>query len=273
MSFRDPKILRAEFTDYIVKTPYVPKQPKGRRIVTFNVHFWHDYNFVFAYDKILSVIRETCADVILFQEICAHTGEDIGRVIEDLFSLGFRHYVMSDMLSCHSKYGPFGNAVFSRYPLINGTTYFFETQCPAELIPARFDPVQDLAFRNTVFATVVFPEGRLDVYSAHLDVFDETLEVRTNQFQELFDLANARTNNTKSRGAIVCGDMNNSLEEFSKNVASAPGKFQLATPEEITVWTMKTVDYGFVHGATVNQSFVIPTGVSDHFPVVMDVTL
>jgi len=336
MAFRNPAELRAEFAAHIderVKT-FRPPQPQGRRITSFNVHFWHDFNFIFGYKAIMDVVEESCSDVLLLQEMCEFSDGNLARIIEDFAALGFKHYVFSDMLGPESKYGPFGNAVFSRFPLVNAQIFFFTTQCSADLIPARFDKVHDLAYRNMAYATVMFPEGRLDVYSAHLDVFDESLEVRVAQYGEMFALANKRLVGTKSKGAIICGDMNNSIAEFSEKkfviaknsmspccgaeltklsrasygpeweedeypfrcedclqifnlfwnqenptelkdrISAAHGKFKLATPEEISVWTMKTVDYGYVSpGVTVLKSHIIPTGVSDHFPVVLDVKI
>lgn len=259
-------------------TPFVEKTINSYRFLTFNVHMWKNYNMKNSYMEIIEVVKESNADVVGLQEAMIFDKKISVRYINDFEKMGYMYHLV-----CNEKHGI--NMLFSKYPISN-----------TNKLKLKQDPIQKLV-RHAIFADVHFSENNIvKVCVTHLDVYDETELTRLDQIKAIEN----ELKKFPDISIVIMGDFNSlrakdyteiewnqiQTHDFKRNVISQTlvtdyleeHRFREASDItcvniKMSVWAMRRVDY--IYTLNMNANIICyktyPTGVSDHYPVYMDI--
>jgi len=276
------------------------------RIATYNVHFWQpadrewkdaeregkDADNRKSFDKIIATIKSVNADILVLQEVRL---SEIGKslIMPELKKAGYTFIIFKN--TKHPKETPFGNMIVSKYPIIESST-------------KTYDADQKIARerRNYIKVKVALPgQQQFAIYGTHLDVYDESEKLRTQEVQELIDTAqradepcmilgdcNAvresdyqytvqgkkvwdlltqahknRTHREVPTAALKRFEQNNFTDCFAKSNQTFP---------KFTVWTGTAVDFIWLNQQwklPIAGSYVYYSAASDHFPIITDVKI
>jgi len=255
------------------------------RVASYNVHFWTDVWERMNFLSVSETISALGAHLVGLQEVLASaTGraDSNGWSIPDVFSsfVGYRasFYPASKVQARNNT--SFGNALLSQtlVPVVNrggllltGTT----------------------ENRNMLYSEVLLPTGEvLSVGVVHLDVNDATGATRKRQIHSVLQYLD---DYAKGKPTILMGDFNcmkredytdaqiawlernsNAGADFESIQGVLDAGFEdLFAGTTYTVWTGRRVDYIFTRNCSfdVVGKYVIPSGASDHFPLVVDLRL
>ena len=258
------------------------------RLATYNVHYWskphrHAPSSIDEYRSIMNVIKEIKADILVLEEVSTAlvSDEDIEK---DLKSLGFQYSYFCEASIILG--GSFRNYIVSRYPFVNKQVIKLE---------------KNVEGRCAVFVTIQLPKNKkITIIGTHLDVYDETEQVRSRQIKEILQFVNS----LKVENIIITGDFNSlrrkdyedaewkriETQEQARNVTavslvtdileSAGWKtsFEILNtiPPKSTVWPGRTVDHIYLKSNwsyNILGSYVYHDPNSDHIPVLMDFTV
>jgi beta-N-acetylhexosaminidase len=168
--------------------------------------------------------------------------------------------------------GRFGNAVLSRWPILEARMIPLDGPAPAGADNGRHEP------RGALRVVVAAPQGRITVFDTHLDAFggDPWREQEADSLVKL--VAHAREN---GEVVLVGGDFNSTPESAAQQTLARAGlrdawslcgsgngnTFPASAPA-------KRIDFLFLTGGTGCTSARVPaTQLSDHRPLVVDVAL
>lgn len=227
------------FADDCAQSAYlnriIPRHQTGDkrsfRIATYNIHYWTDPFRRASFDRILEVIREINADVLILQEFIPQPGfkasrreaNDFWKKIE---GLGYRYHFFKEAVFLGV---PFGNAILLKYPAEIEMEGIFEEKFGQP--------------RSYLYAKVILPNKKpLNVYGTHLDVYDKTGLARERQTNELIKIIDQEREN------IILGADFNAVRRQD---------YQYMVDEK-SVWGLLTADFKERTGLS-----VIPTGVHD----------
>lgn len=260
-----------EFQNDIKKNfkDFETKLTNNVRFLTFNVHFWKNFNNKNKYEEIVELIKESNADVVGLQEAMLFDKTIQNKYKKDFEKIGYQYQIVAN-----EKHGI--NILLSKYPIID-----------FKILKLKQDPIRKLN-RYAIFATIDIV-CKFNVVVTHLDVYDESEETRLNQIQtiigELSKLPNLET--------IMMGDFNslrrndytndhwNAImkHDLKRNVIPMTlvsdylEKQQYFTNDlNMSVWSMRRVDYIYTKNmkskTTLFSSY--PSDLSDHYPVYLD---
>lgn len=249
---------------------------KKLRIATYNVHLWKEPYFTFDENispklslvcqeqnidrsqtkitPVLDVIDNLQADILCLQEVRFRSKQEWEDYKKILRTMGYkygldafadmRHHVQNDKSF-------FGNWIISKYPLTkNPHVQHFNNQYDATKLK---NAARDHAYRCFEQTTTSTPSGETySIYTLHLDVFDESEQIRLKQIQELVDA----TEQDQSDHVILTGDFNSvrpqdyrdgQWELIQKDNASRTSFWADSTLGSATTPTM-VLDYLQEHG-------------------------
>lgn len=282
------------------------------RIATFNVHFWTNAREQNRFVEIMDTIRRLDADLILLNEMVfgdfKYQAQHIpGHFAEALQPL-YRKYVVCNTVPSWFN-NPYGNVILIHERVARSCT---DALCSAwdESIgtfpkPVQLNRLYPLA-ETRCYVRLYFPPLDLLVYGTHLDVTDPDDQSRKRALQVILkDQAQH-----KARHALIMGDFNTlnprdlarskvhqrELQTVYQHLGNSfhfralpflyrrgwHDVFELVgTYPRYSVWTGTRVDFLMVNPALFQflkerpsaVPFVVPTTVSDHLPLVLDVPL
>jgi endonuclease/exonuclease/phosphatase family metal-dependent hydrolase len=233
------------------------------RVMTWNIH-GETANI----PAIANAIRSLNVDVATCQEI--HRREDQDQVAELAAALGLQlgtnvHFGPSDLVGpCDApwtgdKAGWAGNAVFSRFPIVERVT--------KPLSPAN----QDCPVKRALSGVRLDVAGQaVRVFTTHLTPGASTAAVtlRRNQTSTTVDYL------TQSGPLLLTGDLNDRPGSWVHNRVTSAGFTDAgARYADDPTHGDARIDYIFYRGATVTSGSVPDPGLSDHRPVIMNVVV
>ena len=261
------------------------------RMATYNVHMWKDAYGTRNFDAILDTITKMNADVLVLQEVHMF---DRATIMNALLNHGYTYVSAGQTTTIGGKF--FGNMVVSKYPF---------AQKP---VVKTYDEDQKYAGERRCYikATVQLPhDKKITVYGTHLDVYDQTENLRTAEINELVqDMNNTKencmiaadfnavrkqdyqyyienksvwdmlnSNNKKRTGietqtkALETLQHNKFTDSFTKHKQECP---------RYTVWSGTAVDFMYLNEAwqlPIANNYVYQSSASDHLPIIMDITI
>jgi endonuclease/exonuclease/phosphatase family metal-dependent hydrolase len=269
------------------------------RIATLNVHYWADPKNNGNFENIIKLIESINADVLILQEVSWDETYFLKKTAQELqaifTSLGYskQHFCKAATL-----FGaPFGNAIFSKYPLVPGK----------QVSLVKYNMIFNGEDRCYVGVAVQLPDAKtIDVYATHLDVFDESGATRLSQIKKLVtDIdsegdqrniligADFNENRQKDYQYEVSGKLAWDLlvaEHKSRGIDPVPVAVsahlesngfsdcfswaQISAPK-FTVWTGTVVDFLYLKNwdLKIDGCYVWYDAASDHLPVIMDIKI
>lgn len=277
---------------------------KTLRVMTYNVHFWKDgFNLSNVYD-VFEVIKKNNPDVVCLQEVSwgetrwnKYSKSDL---IKKFRKMGYAY-------GGHETYGngkycfgaPFGNVIFSKYPLSDIKTVQYQ-------MPRKN---RHNEYRCFIGATVTFKGKKVRIYNTHLDVWDESGKTRESEIKEWLNHTKQYDKNCDD--VMILGDFNETRKrdyQFTIDGTSAwdlilkdpywdqKGNYTPTTYVEdlfdnagykdayeilgerppFTVWAGKVIDFCFIRPKgklKVKMAQPYFTAISDHVPVIFDFEL
>lgn len=259
------------------------------RLATYNVHMWKDAFGRKNFDAITDTIKKINADVLVLQEVHMF---DHNHILNRLKDLGYQYTCAGQTTTIHGKF--FGNMIVSKYPFAQEPTV------------KTYDADQKIAGERRCYikATVQLPhDKKVTVYGTHLDVYDDSEALRTQEIEELvadaqkstepcvigadYNAVRARDYNYQVNGnkvwdmlnhnskkrigiptqtkALETLERNGFIDSFTKNNQQSP---------RFTVWSGTAVDFFYLNknwNLPITNSYVYYSSASDHLPILMDV--
>lgn len=244
------------------------------KVKIININIWHGKFF----DSLVSFIREQNPDIITMQEV--YDGKNASfdrnlRILDELKKiLNFDHVAFAPSLIDKRPSGkvPWGNAVFSKHPIIDRKTTFYHI--PYGEYDMENSTRFELAPRNLQQVTLSVNSKKLYVFNTH-GIWGEDGEDSTER------LAMSRTIIKAIKGKsplILAGDFNlrlhtqtiKNIEEYLKNVFKneLTTTFNMKRKNNLGYGT-SVVDMVFVtKDIKVVEHFCPNVDVSDHLPLV-----
>jgi endonuclease/exonuclease/phosphatase family metal-dependent hydrolase len=251
----------------------MPKKP-SLRILSLNVHTLKTIDWKPAFDKLVELLVSASPDVLCLQEFAGDTYEEYGQFVAKMASLGYRWNVLGDMNIKTCPYGPFGNVIFSKLPIIRSTFKTYSIQCPPEDISAPFTAENDHVHRNYVSAVIEVFEGiTLAIFNTHLDVFRADGLYRQEQLEEVL----VACDECKCYNFVLCGDLNdpdldigNCHKWFRRDDTRT---WTIVSPKDTITWTGDTVDYivSNIDPSWNPTCVAVPYPYSDHYGILCDI--
>jgi endonuclease/exonuclease/phosphatase family metal-dependent hydrolase len=255
----DTRILKKLYLEEAGAQITYPGPTQALRILSLNVHILKDIYWEPALEPLVEFIEETAPDILCFQEFAGDTDLEFAQHISRFGQLGYKWHVVGNMNPGPTSFGPFGNVILSRLPIVESGMKTYDSQCPANEIVEPFVAANNYVHRNFVYARIRYSDNEYVIYNTHLDVFRYDGRYRELQAGELFSHALKH----KDVRLVVCGDFNDTGVTF-KGLYSA-------FPEcESTTWDGNTVDYIFT-SVVPGETYLLPCKFSDHSALAIDV--
>lgn len=256
------------------------KSEKTIRVMTYNVHGFNSKDWKDTTEDIFSQLKIINPDIFGIQEI--HLGcpdrQTINEYKETFERMGYK----IKFSQC------FVNVV--------GSKYDFDVE---ELdIGIGTGILRRCALIGKNFQITNNVDNNLIVCTTHLEVSDKMAHLRTTQIQSILSKINAQSSAGK---VLIIGDFNSLRKnDYDKNqwneIVLIDKKRGVKTIQDVipiienyqyvdsfvshksiipsvTVWTDRRVDYIYTKNINVNNTFLINTGLSDHYPVIADVSI
>src|SRR5690349_19308723 len=172
------------------------------RVLVYNIHAGKDAGGTPRLAELANLVGQTGADVVLLQEVDVGTRRSGGvdQPAELARRTGFRSAFGRTI---DYDGGRFGNAVLSRWPILEARTVPLDGAPPAGADNGRHEP------RGALRVVLAAPQGRITVYDTHLDAFggDAWREQEADSLVKL--IARARE---AGETVLVGGDFNSTPE-------------------------------------------------------------
>ena len=240
-------------------------------MLVYNIHAGKDAGGVARIPELANFVGQTGADIVLLQEVDVGTRRSGG--VDQIAELARRTGFTSAFgRTIDYDGGRFGNAVLSRWPILEARMIPLNGAAPAGADSSRHEP------RGALRIVVAAPQGRITVVDTHLDASggDTWREQEADSLEKL--VAHARD---AGEVVIAGGDFNSTPESAAhetlrnaglRDAWPVCGSGDAATfPASAPV---KRIDFLFLTGATSCTSARVPdTPLSDHRPLLVDVAL
>lgn len=248
------------------------------RILTYNVHYWTDLgskNVTAA--EIMKKILMLNPNLIGLQEVLIPKERDVysdyGWSIRNIFR-PLKDYTLETISVCKvccRQDTTFGNLLGSNLPL---------SQVQKILFPNKYES------RGAIMGIIQPPTGKKFLYIVtHLDVFDESGEIRREELNLLFQFI--EKNYPKNIPTILTGDFNCLKYEDYSDRDRPTGDFDTIRKIEeygftdvfeglkYSVWSGRRVDYVFVKNfyREIDGTYVYYDDLSDHFALIVDILI
>ena len=241
------------------------------RVLVYNIHAGKDARGVDNLQRVIALIRQTRADVVLLQEV--DQGTRRSGVVDQPAVLGVGsglHVAFGSALDYDG--GKYGVATLSRWPIVFDTLYRLPVDPPQERAGGSREP------RGLLRVDVLSPFGTMAVFNTHIDASRED----TWRQQEARVIATTVSAARRARSLVLLGgDMNSTPESAVQQILREPGLRDafaecgqgagLTYPADSAV---KRIDYLYLSGAMrCARAEVAATPVSDHRPLIVNVLL
>lgn len=248
-----------------------PQRADTVRVLVYNIHAGKDARGVDNLQRVVALIRETRADLVLLQEV--DQGTRRSGVVDQpaVLAVGSGlHVAFGSALDYDG--GKYGVATLSRWPITFDTLYRLPVDPPQERAGRSREP------RGLLRVDVLSPYGTMVVFNTHIDASRED----TWRQQEARVIVATVTSVQQSRPLVLLGgDMNSTPESAVQQIVRAPGLRDafaecgrgtgLTFPADSAV---KRIDYLYLSGAMRCARADVPaTVVSDHRPLAVDVLI
>jgi len=252
------------------------------RLFSYNVHYWTDIESKsITYHDTMKKISFLDPDLISLQEVLIpNDGETdsfgLDYTIKDTFKPLSKYNVESIGVSkvMSTRKTLFGNVIASKFPIDKINHIYFHTGSNKEV-------------RGAIMYIVYPPYGKPFLYiNTHLDVWDDTGEIRRGQLLELFESIDK--NYPKNISVVLTGDFNSlKSEDYSDDeLKKLNGDFETIKYIEMngfvdvfdklkyTVWSGRRVDYIFIRNfyKEIVGSYIYYDNLSDHFSLIVDIS-
>lgn len=258
------------------------------RIVTYNVHYWHDPSKKsITNDRMMAILKKIDADIVCLQEVTLGNPYDTIQDLTEAFNdLGYSYGGATTFSPYHGPY--FGNIIFSKYKLKNIIKQHYNDGYKGKRNARSF-----------VGATVLFNDYSVRIYCTHLDVYDKTGKRRNIEIKEL--IGHIAQNDSEDAAIFITGDFNDprsqdynakTWKNFTqhqkeqrgsdffdytatalKNADYTDAYQALKLKPPFTSWTGTIIDFGYLRNdgplafKSVNFYF---DAASDHLPIIFD---
>jgi endonuclease/exonuclease/phosphatase family metal-dependent hydrolase len=224
--------------------------PASFTIMTFNIHHAEGLDGKVNLNRIAELLKNEHADVIALQEVDRYRLRsgyvDQARELAQLLGM---HMCFSPSLTY--TVGQYGNAILSRYPIIDSNWL---------LLPGEKER------RSLLSATLRIGSDDIQIEATHLGL---STADRTAQIAQI-----SKTLSSIHRPLVLAGDFNmeadpRKLESLLNHVSPIPLQKGF-TP---TIAGGKEIDHLFTDMVNLQPAWSLPTTLSDHFPVVARILL
>ena len=272
----------------------IPKNlpPGVIRLVTYNVHMWSrpeasipvwqndDFN------AILTTIEAVDADILVLEEVFfdpSHT-DFKERFEAEIARMGFKYTSFCKAHEAFAVGAFFGNYLLSKLPIVSNKVLTLE---------------QNKEGRCAIVTTIQLPSNQqLVVIGTHLDIYDETEQVRMRQVQQILKYVET---DLSGSNVVITGDFNSlrrsdytdeewnfiSIQDSARGVTTVSNTTNLlelagwktsfaklnAVSPKSTTWPGRTVDHIYFNPGFKLQllgSYVYHDSASDHLPLLVD---
>lgn len=277
------KELLAEYEKYIhsivqtqTQTKQITDKKENTRILSFNVQMFKNYKQEHSMGSLFKLFKESHADIIILYEAL------FGVKTKDIFYENVLASEYKYTKACNDKYGI--NIVLSKYPIES-----------SEIISLTKDPIKNQA-RYAILVSINVKGSIVKLAGAHLDVYDETEVTRLSQIKSILehidgeyllmgDFNSLRKNDyseekwkqilfeNKQRSVDTQTLVTDFIEKCSFVDSFVKLKKNIPT---VTVWCMRRVDYIYVGNKfkySLEDCVCHVTGISDHFPLYIDLKI
>ena len=241
------------------------------RVLVYNIHAGRTAAGVDNLSGVAELVRTTRADVVLLQEVDRGTRRS-GNVDQPakLASLTGYHAAFGSALDYDG--GKYGIAILSRWPIVAETLIHLPVEPPQQRAGGSYEP------RGLLRVVVATPAGRLAVLNTHLDPSGDDRWRR----QEIATVIRLTGEAAALAPLVVVGGDLNSTPESAVQQTMRGASFRdswtecgtgtgLSFPDDLPV---KRIDYLYLTGEIhCSAARVIETRVSDHRPVLVELTL
>lgn len=241
------------------------------RVLVYNIHAGKDAKGLDNLQRVIALIRETGADLVLLQEV--DQGTRRSGVVDQpaVLSVGSGlHVAFGSALDYDG--GKYGVATLSRWPIVFDTLYRLPVDPPQDRAGGSREP------RGLLRADIRTPSGTIVVFNTHIDASREDTWRR----QEARVITSVVLATRQSRPLLLLGgDLNSTPESAVQEIIREPGLRDAFTecgrgsgltyPADSAV---KRIDYLYLTGAMRCARADAPaTRVSDHRPLIVDVLI
>lgn len=245
------------------------------RILQWNVLFRESAS------KILDVLKAVDADVLCLQELTSISGQNVGIDVPAFLAeqLGFTYfYQIAQEWDSPGDRHTLGNGIFSRYPLTRTDHAFVR---PSQG-PNPHDPSKE--GRVYAEADIALPDGTtLTMGTTHLSYIPRGIMTpeKKQEIDALLDIVN-----TKESRYVFTGDLNEPPESYTVQTLARTLQ-HCGPPFETLTWPTRPfqsqdhtehglgwrIDFVFAtKDLTVVSSDIVDTEVSDHLPILTEVS-
>lgn len=276
-----------------VRMPQHIKNENSIRVMTYNIFAWMNPNGRKNSKGIISVIKEINPDILITEELVLF---DEQKIKTEFAALGYVQSVFCDTFDDEWQGAPVGNMIFSKYPLEDIHVQSFRADLAGKSQEKR----------GYIQATAVLPhEKKITLFGTHLDVWDDSGELRDQEVTELINAIGSSRDNY-----IIAGDFNSVRKEDYNYLVNGKRAWDILTESTVertglppatlaldllkqhgftdsfskinlrsprfTVWTGTAVDFIFLNknwNLPVLGSYVHYNAESDHLPIVTDISL
>lgn len=246
------------------------------RILQWNVLFKEDPN------KIAAEIQRIDPDIICGQELIQHLSKtpqtDTAKQIAS--KIGYYYaYQAADSWSNRDEKETQGNAIFSRYPILNIS---FQHLQPAKHNPP--DPEHE--GRVYIEARIVVDDNELSIGTTHLS-YSHMFTITDHRKKEIDNLL--KILQKKNERYVFTGDLNSIPGSYTVNEILKINALKNAGPNfSENTWTTKPFDYGGFKEEKLNwrldyaflskdidlvEAKIVKTDVSDHLPILLEIEI
>ncbi len=241
------------------------------RVLVYNIHAGKDADGVDNLGRVVSLIRETRADLVLLQEV--DQGTRRSGVVDQpaVLAVGTGlHVAFGSALDYDG--GKYGVATLSRWPITFDTLHRLPVDPPQTRAGGSREP------RGLLRADIRSPYGTIALFNTHIDASRED-NWRRQEAQVI--ASTVRTARQAHALVLLGGDMNSTPESAVQQIVHGVGLRDafaecgagagLTYPADSAV---KRIDYLYLSGAMRCARADVPvTRVSDHRPLVVDVLI
>ena len=248
-----------------------PRAAASIRVLVYNIHAGKDAAGADNLHGVAELVRTTGADIVLLQEVDRGTRRS-GRVDQPGVLAERTGYHVAFGSALDYDDGKYGVAVLSRWPIVADTLVHLPVTPTQARAGGSHEP------RGALHVIVAAPGGRLSIINTHLDPSGDDRWRR----QEADSIVSLAAQLRRGGVAlIVGGDFNSTPESAVQRAVRVGGLrdawLECATGDGFTFPAdvpVKRIDYVYITGSSrCNAAQVIESRVSDHRPLLVDLTL